>query len=232
MIKNKKILAIIPARGGSKGIKNKNIVDINGKPLIYYSIREAKRSKYIDKIIVSTDSDEIASISKKYGAEIPFLRPKSLAMDTSKTIDTVIHCIEFLKSKGKDYDLMVLLQPTQPLRKSWHIDEALEFIIDKDEESLISVSKAKEHPILMRKIDQDSHVISLLNENSTKRRQDFTQIYKVNGAIYINKINNNLNNETSLNDNKLAYIMDESYDLDIDEELDLKLARMIIDENM
>ena len=218
------ILALILAREGSKGIKHKNIIDLNGKPLIYYSINEALKSRYINDVIVSTDSELIANISERLGAEIPFLRPKYLATDTSKSIDTVIYCIEELKKMDRNYDYIILLQPTQPLRRSWHIDEAIELIINKKETSLVSVSKVKEHPILIRSIDDKN----LLNKSSTKRRQEFEDFYKVNGAIYINKIDENLTKDTSLNDNKLAYIMDEKYDLDIDDPNDLYLAEIML----
>lgn len=227
---NYKFLAIIPARSGSKGIKNKNIVGVNGKPLIYYSINEALKSNYISDVIVSTDSEEIAKIAKNLGAKVPFMRPSFLATDTSKTIDTVIYSIEKLTEIGQEYDYVVLLQPTQPLRRSWHIDEAIELIINKKETSLVSVSKVKEHPILIRKIDNNGYIKNLLNEGSTKRRQEFEDFYKVNGAIYINKIDENLTRNTSLNDNKLAYIMDEKYDLDIDEPNDLYLAKIMLND--
>lgn len=227
MNKNK-VLAIIPARAGSKGIKDKNIVDLNGKPLIAYSIEAGLKSKYIDKVVVTTDGEEISRIAMKYGAKVPFLRPKHLASDTSKTIDSVLHCIEALRKLGEEYDYMVLLQPTQPLRQSWHIDEAIELILEKDEDALVSVSKVNDHPILMRSIDENGYTKNLLQECSTKRRQDFQDYYKVNGAIYINKINDNLNKNTSLNDNKLAYVMDSKYDVDIDELLDLHIAELVM----
>lgn len=228
MINNKKILAIIPARAGSKGIKDKNIIDLNGKPLIAYSIEAGLSSKYIDKVVVTTDGEQIADVARKYGADVPFLRPNNLASDTSKTIDAVIHCIEELNKYNEEYDYMVLLQPTQPLRQSWHIDEAIELILEKDEDALVSVSKVNDHPILMRTIDENGHTKNLLQECSTKRRQDFPNYYKVNGAIYINKINENLNSNTSLNDNELAYIMDSKYDVDIDELLDLHIAELVM----
>lgn len=224
----KKILGIIPARAGSKGIKDKNIINLNGKPLIAHSIEVGLKSKYIDKVVVTTDGEEIAKVARKYGAEVPFLRPNDLALDTSKTIDAVIHCIDELKKLGEEYDYIVLLQPTQPLRQAWHIDEAIELIMNKNEDALVSVSKVKDHPILMRTIDENGYAKNLLEGSSTQRRQDFQDFYKVNGAIYINKINENLNNETSLNDNKLVYIMDEKYDVDIDEMLDLQIAEIAL----
>lgn len=228
MFKNDKILALIPARSGSKGIKNKNIKNLNGKPLIAYSIEAGLKSKYIDKVVVSTNSKDIAKVAIEYGAQVPFIRPESLASDKSKTIDSVIHCIEELRRQGEEYDYIVLLQPTQPLREVWHIDEAIELIIEKKEEALVTVSKVKDHPILMRTIDDRGYAKNLLEECSTKRRQDFPEFYKVNGAIYINKINGGLNKDTSLNDNNLVYVMDSKYDIDIDELLDLHIAELVL----
>ncbi|CEN91389.1 acylneuraminate cytidylyltransferase [[Clostridium] sordellii] len=227
-MKKSKVLAIIPARVGSKGIKDKNIIDLNGKPLIAHSIEAGLKSKYINKVVVSTDGEKIAKVAKDYGAEVPFLRPKHLATDTAKTIDCVIHCIEELKKNGEEYDYVVLLQPTQPLRQPWHIDEAFELIIKRNEDSLVSISKVKDHPVLMRTIDKNGYAINLLEGSSTKRRQEFPNFYKVNGAIYINKINENLNYDTSFNDNKLVYIMDEQYGVDIDDMLDVEIAKLLI----
>ncbi|CEN79325.1 acylneuraminate cytidylyltransferase family protein [Paraclostridium sordellii] len=227
-MKKSKVLAIIPARAGSKGIKEKNIIDLNGKPLIAHSIEAGLKSKYINKVVVSTDGEKIAKIAKDYGAEVPFLRPKHLATDTAKTIDCVIHCIEELKKNGEEYDYVVLLQPTQPLRQPWHIDEAFELIIKRNEDSLVSISKVKDHPVLMRTIDKNGYAINLLEGSSTKRRQEFPDFYKVNGAIYINKINENFNYDTSFNDNKLVYMMDEQYGIDIDDMLDMEIAKLLI----
>lgn len=231
MYKGKTFLAIIPARGGSKGIPRKNITIINGKPLIQYTIDEAKNSKYLDRIIVSTDDKEIAEVAEKCGAEVPFLRPKELATDNAKTIDALIHAVKELEKRGSKYDYVVLLQPTQPLRRSWHIDEAIRKIVETNEESLVSVSEVKEHPILMRTIGEDGKVKNLMEISSTVRRQDFPAFYKVNGAIYINKINKNFTKNTSLNDNKLAYLMDKKYDLDIDEPIDLEFFKLFIQLN-
>lgn len=226
MYKEKSILAIIPARGGSKGIVGKNIVNINGKPLIQYTIDEAKKSKYLDRIIVSTEDKKIAEIAIKCNAEVPFLRPEYLAADDTKTIDVLIDVLKKLEFIGEKYDYLVLLQPTQPLRRSFHIDESIEKIINECQESLVSVSKVKEHPILMRTITKNGELKKLLDVSSTVRRQDFSEFFKVNGAIYINKLNGNLNKNTSLNDNKLAYIIDEKYDADIDEPEDLELLKI------
>lgn len=230
MYKDKKFLAIIPARAGSKGIKDKNITDLDGKPLIAHTIEAGLKSKYIDDVVVSTDGEQIAKVSKKYGALVPFLRPEYLASDTAKTIDAVIHCIDELKKAGKVYDYIVILQPTQPLRQDYHIDQSIELMLQKDANGLVSVCKVKDHPILMRTLNENGEVNNLLNASSTQRRQDFKDFYKVNGAIYINKIDESFNRETSLNDNKVAYIMDEKYSVDIDELLDLKIAELLLKE--
>lgn len=231
MYKGKKILAVVPAREGSKGIFEKNIVLINGRPLIDYTISEALNSQYIDRLIVSTDSEKIASIAKECGAEVPFLRPIKLAQDHSKTIDVLVDLIIQLSKVGKFFDYIVLLQPTQPLRKTFHIDEAIKIAIDKNYNSLLSVSLVNDHPILMRTIDSQGMLKNLLQVSSTVRRQDFPEYYKVNGSIYINKVDENFNENTSLNDNLYPYVMDKEYDLDIDEPFDLEVLKKILDEN-
>ena len=187
MYNNQRILALIPARGGSKGIKDKNIVPLLGKPLISYSIEAGKASKYIDTIVVSTDSQKIAEVAVLYGADIPFLRPKELALDTSKTIDAVIHAIDLINSKKPVYDVLILLQPTQPLRTSFDIDRAIETYFENDENDLASVSLVTDHPLLIRSISENGNLIPLLQKNSTCRRQDMPPYYRINGCIYINK---------------------------------------------
>lgn len=229
MYEAKRILAFIPARAGSKGIKNKNIVDLKGKPLIAYSIEAAKASYYIDEIIVSTDGENIAQVAMEYGAEVPFLRPKKLASDTSKTVDAVMHLINYLDEKGRGFDVLVLLQPTQPLRTAEDIDEAIRIFFRNGQEALASVSVVDDHPLLIRSISKDGHLKSLLNESSTCRRQDMQEYYRVNGAIYINLISE-LSLDTSFNDNAVPYIMEEEHSVDIDEWKDLKLCELYLNQ--
>ena len=230
MYKNKKILAIIPARGGSKGIKNKNIIDLNGKPLIAYTIEAAKQSKYIDRVIVSTDSEEIRDVSIKFGADVPFLRPDELASDTAKTIDVLVHAVEKLEVQGEVYDYLVLLQATSPLRRDKHINEAIEQVIDNNLSSLVSVHEVDDHPLLVRSLDLDGRVNKLVDQDSTIRRQEFKKYYKVNGAIYINKITKQMKH-LSLNDNEYAYIMEKEYCIDIDESTDLIFVKALLSES-
>ena len=228
MFKGKKVLAIIPARAGSKGIKDKNIIDLAGKPLIAHSIEQGLNSKYIDKVVVSTDGEKIAEVAKQYGAEVPFLRPSEIACDTAKTIDVMVHCVDFFKNNNEEFDYIVLLQPTQPLRKAEHIDEMIEKIVNDEAKGIVSVCKVKEHPILMRTIDSKNQLNNLLTGSSTMRRQEMPDYYKVNGVIYINKIDGDFNLDTSLNDNKSAYVMEEKYSIDIDDLMDLEIARLYI----
>ncbi|MFJ7825286.1 cytidylyltransferase domain-containing protein [Psychrobacillus sp. NPDC096623] len=222
MINDKKLLAVIPARGGSKGIPGKNIIPVNGKPLIQYTIDTAKNSKYIDEIHVSTDDSKIAAVSEKCGIKVPRLRPNHLAQDDSKSIEVLIDTIQYYQTIGRTFDYVILLQPTQPLRQTFHIDEAIELIYKKRATSLVSVSIVHEHPILMRQIDSTGNLVSLIKTNSTVRRQELPSFYIVNGAIYINEINDIFNLNTSLNDNILPYIMDEKYHVDIDGYEDLQ----------
>lgn len=221
MYQNKRILAVIPARGGSKGIPKKNILEIEGIPLIAYTLQESQKSKYLDRTIISTEDLEIKKVVEQYGGEVPFLRPIELAQDTSKTIDCIVHAVDSLKKMGEEYDYVVILQCTSPLRKAWHIDEAIEMIVQSKETSLVSVSEVEEHPILMRTLNQNGTLQNLLNVSSTVRRQDFPSFYKVNGAIYIQKLDNNFNLESNLNDGKLAYVMGKKYAIDIDTLLDI-----------
>lgn len=227
MLENKRILAVIPARGGSKGIPHKNIVDLCGKPLIHYTIEAALGSKYIDYVTVSTDDQEIARVAKYCGAKIPFMRPAELATDTSKTIDVILYTISGLESMGEQFDVLILLQPTEPLRTTGDIDGAIDKYFECNCSPLVSVSEVDDHPILIRSIEKNQ-LKPLLNVSSTCRRQDMPDYYRVNGCIYINAISE-LNKGTSFNDNIVPYIMERSHSVDIDELKDLALARYYIE---
>lgn len=228
MYKDNTFLAVIPARGGSKGIPKKNLYNVKGKPLICYTIDEALQSKYLDKIVVSTDCYEIADVAIKNGAEVPFLRPGNLAADDSRTIDVLLHAVNQLKKNNEIFDYIVLLQPTQPLRKYWHIDHAIEQAIEKKQPALVSVSVVNDHPILIRSVDETGRLQRLLPENSTIRRQDFTIYYRVNGAIYINKLDSSFNENVSLNDNSYPFFIDKKYDLDVDDLDDINTLLTLI----
>ncbi len=227
VINNKRVLAIIPARGGSKGIKDKNIYPLCGKPLIAYSIEAAKRSVFVDEVLVSTDSAIIADVAKKYGASVPFLRPTELASDTAKSIDAIVHAIETLRKEGKVFDILILLQPTSPLRITEDIDGSLSTFVRKSYKSLVSISEVNDNPILIRTIDNDGELRRLLNTDSSVRRQDMEKYYRVNGSIYINLMSE-ININTSFNDNIIPYIIPQERAVDIDELKDLAVAEYYI----
>lgn len=222
MFNNNRILAVIPARGGSKGIAQKNIIDLCGKPLLSYTIEAALASKYIDYVMVSTDNLRIADVAKEYGAEVPFMRPRELASDTAKTLDVILYVIKTLKSKNEDFSDLVLLQPTGPLRTSHDIDESIEIYYENNRRSLVSVSEVDDNPILIRTIDGNT-LKPFLNVPSTCRRQDMPRYYRVNGCIYINAVEE-INETTSFNDNSVPYIMAKSHSVDIDGMRDLAIA--------
>ena len=223
MFEGRKILALIPARGGSKGIKHKNIIPLNGKPLIAWTIEASRGSSYIDDTVITTDDTEIAEVSLRYGADVPFMRPPELAQDTSRSIDAVLHAVNTLKAQDRIYDVLVLLQPTSPLRTSEDIDGALRTFFRHGQKGLVSVSPADDHPLLIRSLNTDGTLRPLLDMNSTCRRQDMPEYYRVNGSIYINRIED-LNDNTSMNDNPAAFVMSSEHSVDIDEMKDLSLA--------
>lgn len=233
MYKNKRFLAIIPARGGSKGILNKNIMDICGKPLIAYTIEAGKKSKYIDEIVVSTDSDAIKDISQQYGANVPFLRPEHLSNDSAKSIDLVLHTIDFYKNNNNMcYDYVILLQPTSPLRTFVHVDEAIEKLMESSRSSLVSVREADENPVIMRSIQNNKLKEVISFEGQNLRRQDLPTFYILNGAIYINSNDMLIHKKKFVDEDSMPYVMSKESSVDIDTMLDAKLVELIIKENM
>lgn len=186
MFENNIIAAIIPARGRSKTIPKKNIKKLGGKPLIAYTIEEALKSKYIDRVIVSTDDKEIAAIAKKSGAEVPFLRPKELAKDTSSSLSVVLHALNYLE-KEENYHpgIIVFLQPTSPFRTAKHIDNGIEKI--KDCDAVVGVCEVKQHPYFMMLKKGEFLEPYLKIKNRPLRRQDTPSLYVLNASLYIAK---------------------------------------------
>lgn len=224
MYQGKKIVAVIPARGGSKGIPNKNIIDLNGMPLIAHSITEAVKSLYIDKVIVSTDSNEISEIAKQYHAVVKGLRPEILSGDTAIIYDVLKYEISNHDLLREGYDILILLQPTSPMRRSYMIDQAIISFVDENQVSAVSISEVHEHPIFMRTIDGNGKLIKVLDIASTIRRQELPRYYRVNGMIYINRIDDLVKGYVSLNDNISPIIIPQEYDVDIDSPEDLTEA--------
>ncbi len=230
MINNKKILAIIPARGGSKGVPHKNIKEINDRPLISYTIEEAINSRYIDKLIVSTEDKSIAEISRKYGAEVPFLRPRELALDETPGIDPILHAVKCLKDKGCNFDYVMCLQCTSPFRKYYQIDESIKSLYDEDADSIVSVCESEITPYWMKKI-KDGRLKNFMDESIFyARRQDIPKTYRLNGAIYLAKTGILLDIKNWYTENTLPYVMDEISSIDIDNMIDFKFAEFLMKE--
>lgn len=231
MYKNKTFIGIIPARIGSKRLPKKNILNLAGKPLIFWTIEAGLTSEYLDEIIVSTDSAEIKEIGEKYGANVPFLRPKELATDIASSFDVVIHAIEFYQNEfKKTFDYIVLLQPTSPLRNSNHIDDAIRLLDSKHADAIISVCEMRHTPLWANTLPEDLSMVNFLRKDiKNKRSQDLPEYYRLNGAIYIAKRERLLEEETFfLKKNIFAFIMPEKNSIDIDKEFDFKLAEFII----
>ncbi len=221
-MKQKKILAIITARGGSKGIPRKNIKDLGGKPLIAYTIEVSKHSKYITNLIVSTDDQEIADICKKYGVDVPFLRPKELALDTTKHLPVLQHAVKFMEQKlGMVYDYIVILQPTSPFRVVSDIDECIEKIILTNADSALSMVEVDEnHPMKMKKIVDGKILPFSDKEPEGVRRQDLPLAYKRSGAVYVVKRDNIVEKDVLFGEDLVATVVPIERSIDIDNELD------------
>lgn len=228
MYKGKRILGIIPARAGSKGLPRKNILPILGKPLIAWTIEEARSSKYLDKIIVSTESDEIAGISKKYGAEVPFKRPKDLATDEAKVIDVIFHARDFFAKKNIYYDFILLLQPTSPLRKAEDIDGCIELCFRRKANACVSVTEPDKSPYWTYLLNSEGKMRPLIKTGgTTARRQDLPKVYILNGAVYIAKSKWLEKERTFVTKETLGYFMPKERSLDIDTEIDFKFISFL-----
>ncbi|MBN1799973.1 MAG: acylneuraminate cytidylyltransferase family protein [Candidatus Lokiarchaeota archaeon] len=223
-----KIICIIPARGGSKGIKKKNIRMINGIPLIAYTIIEALKCKKINRIIVSTDDKEIAAISKKYGAEV-FDRPPELSSDESSTIDAIFNVIGQIEGLKEDSTIILLLQPTSPLRTVLDIEQSINLFLNSECDSIVSV-KESEHPPYWTLILEQNY-LKFLFDRKTSRRQDYEKTFIPNGAIYIAKLDILKKYNTFYCPKTLPYIMPKERSVDIDQELDILFTKSLMKKN-
>jgi N-acylneuraminate cytidylyltransferase/CMP-N,N'-diacetyllegionaminic acid synthase len=223
------VLAIIPARAGSKSIKNKNIVLLGGIPLIAYSITTAKKCNKIDKVIVSTDSHKIADIAKSYGADVPFLRPAKLATDNSPTILTIKHAIEFLERKGQNYETIIILQPTSPLRKIEDIKKSLKLLNQPNTDSVVSVCIAEHNPYYVMKEIKENYIRPVIEpKQKIYCRQSAPKVYRLNGSIYTVKRDVIMKKNDDITDKTRPLIMPREYSIDIDSKEDLLFAELIL----
>ena len=229
MIQEKKILAIISARGGSKRLPRKNILDLAEKPLLAWSIDAAKNSRYIDRVILSSDDAEIIKVAQEFGCDVPFIRPKELAEDTTRSIDVVTHALRSLEDV---YDYVILLQPTSPLRTSQDIDSAIELCLEKEATSVIGICEMEHSPLWSNTLDESMSMENFLDEKyNNSRSQDLPTYYRINGAFYMSKVKSVLNEETFfVKENIYGSLMSQEHSVDIDTKLDFIVAKAILKE--
>lgn len=218
------ILGLIPARGGSKGIPQKNIRELAGIPLIAHSIQAGREATAIDSVVVSTDDEEIADVAKSHGARVPFIRPSEFATDEAPTAPVITHALETLHDTGEEYDGFILLQPTSPLRTATHIEEAYSLYEESDADSVISV-----YPTYDTRWQRTPEGAKKLNYSDVaKRRQERDPEYVTNGAIYITGVKQFLQTEEVITGTTKMYEMTERESVDIDTPFELWLAEQIL----
>lgn len=231
MFYNKKILAIIPARGGSKGILRKNIRELAGKPLVVWTIEETAKSKYVDRCIVSTEDDEIMQIAKKWGGDTPFKRPVKFARDDSPGIDTVLHAIGELPK----YEYVMMLQPTSPLRTVSDIDGCIECFFQNKAKACVSVTEAESNPYWMYTLDSRRanrmKPILPLSQGQFYQRQKLPVVYQLNGAVYIAEKKWLMKNKSFITEETLGYVMPINRSYDIDTEMDFVMINKMLQGN-
>lgn len=224
MIKGKSVLAIIPARGGSKGVPRKNIRPLAGKPLIAWTIAAAQKSAYIDRLIMSSEDEEIIGVAKTWGCEAPFVRPAELARDETLGIEPVLHALDTLPG----YDYVVLLQPTSPLRETADIDGCIARCAEGDAPACVSVSPPVQHPYWTYRIDGEG-CLSPLFDNIPDRRQDLPAVYALNGAVYVARTADLRQTRDFLMPGAVAFVMPDARALDIDTPADLTIAECLLE---
>ncbi|MDH3346505.1 MAG: acylneuraminate cytidylyltransferase family protein [Desulfobulbaceae bacterium] len=233
MYKDKRILGLIPARGGSKGLAGKNIRNLHGKPLIGWTIEAGKESGCFDTLMVSTDSEKIAEIGQKYGAEIPYLRHAKMSGDTTPIMDVIMHTLDWYGARAINFDIIVLLQPTSPLRNAHDIKRALTLYTERDARAVVSVCRAEHHPFWMNTLPADGCMIDFLPEKALNTpRQQLPSYYRLNGALYMSDTVTMRNTNTFFGPKTYAYIMEAEHSVDIDDLLDFHRAELLMQERV
>lgn len=228
MIGEQTVLGLIPARGGSKGVRRKNLRQVGAKPLIAWTIEAAQAARTIDAVVLSSDDPEIIETARRLGCAAPFVRPAELAADTTETLPVVRHALGMLDRR---FDLVVLLQPTSPLRTGADIDAAVALFARSGADSCVSVCLVDKTPWWMYRLGQGNVMIPLLEGPIPARRQDAPPVYALNGAVYVARSADLLAGRGFVLDNTVAYVMPKERSLDIDSELDLRTMDMIISES-
>lgn len=229
------VLAVIPARGGSKGIKRKNLVDFNGKPLVAHSIEHALRCRSITRTIVSTDDDEIAQVSKSVGAEVPFMRPDDLSADHVLDWPVFVHALQLLaETENYHPDIVVHLRPTAPYRKPGWIDEAVNLLIDHPGASSVrSVSEPEKHPYRMFTTDSQGYLDPIMKHKHPEpyllRRQDLPVVFYYNCVIDVTRPSTILEDKSMTGAKIFPYVMNSDEAIDIDSPRDLMIAKFLVE---
>jgi CMP-N,N'-diacetyllegionaminic acid synthase len=225
-LRNKTLLALIPARGGSKGLPRKNVLSAAGRPLLAWTIEAARSARTVDRVIVSSDDDEIISVAAEYGCEPPFRRPATLATDNATSIDVVMHALGEIPT----VDYVVLLQPTSPLRTAEDIDRAFYLMMERDAPACVSVCVADQSPYWMYKLEGGDRLVSLVpRPPEAHRRQDLPDVYVLNGAIYIAQCEWLRHHRDFVGADTVAYRMPRQRSLDIDSEEDFEEFRRVVE---
>lgn len=227
-----KVLAIIPARSGSKGLPDKNIKNLAGKPLIAYSIKAAMESGVFDTVMVSTDSEKYAEIAIEYGAEVPFLRSKEMSSDLATTRDVVLEVLDRFEKSGKKFGTICILQPTSPMRTAQDIRNAMELFEVKNAKAVISVCETDHSPLWINTLPEDKNMERFLDNRGDFPRQQLETYYRLNGAIYLYETDFYLEHEYVYQKECYAYIMSRENSIDIDGQLDFDFAEMLMERSL
>jgi len=230
MYKGKRVLAIVPARGGSKGLPGKNIRPLAGKPLIGWTLESAKKSKYLDEIFVSTDSQKIADVAETFGVKVPELRPEELASDTATSASVVLYTIDYFRKKGKDFDYILLLEPTSPMRKEDDIDNAIALACEHpDKAGVVSLGEVHmEHPSIVKKITDKSIIEPYVEAQKVTRRQQLDKAYFPYGVVYLVRTDYFEKNQLFYGKDSLPYIIERWQCYEIDDIYDFTAIEAIL----
>lgn len=229
MINGKTVLGLIPARGGSKGLPGKNTLDFCGRPLICWTIDAALTSRCLDSLVVTTDSPDIAGVARACGAEVPFMRPPELATDTASSIDVVIHALDWLQAAGREFDIVVLLEPTSPLREATDIQAGLSRLLSSQAGSVVGVCRAESaHPAFMYRQGAEGHLVPFLDTQPTGlRRQDIEPVFYLEGTLYVSWTDVFRKRRSFYHDHTVGYEVPKWKSIEIDDMTDFVIAEAV-----
>lgn len=225
MFEGKKVLGLIPARGGSKGLPRKNILPLQGKPLIAWSVQAAQGSRWLDRTVISTEDNEIASVARSWGGEVPFMRPDPLATDEAKADEVALHALGALQ---EDFDYLVLLQPTSPLRNSQDIDACIEKAISTKAPSCVTVTPQPKSPAWMFTLGENDRLVHAFATQDIKRRQEYPSLWVLNGAVYVVAVPWLKQHHAFIGEESLGHVMPPERSADIDTLYDFHVASGLI----